>query len=151
SRLCAGGFRVMRVSIAWLAAVGAALLVVSPTKLARACGGFFCDSPPAGQPPMPVDQSGETILFFFDGEFVEAHIQIQYVGDPEKFAWLIPLQTTPEVSVGSAQLFLNLLNATVPTVTVTRAVDRCTPNGSTSSSTGCALGGSADEASAGFA
>ena len=96
-----------------------------PVEYAQACGGFFCDSPGGGQPPMPVDQTGETIVFAFDGENVEAHIQIQYTGDPERFAWLIPLQTTPEITVGSAQLFMNLLNSTVPSVSLTQTFTGC--------------------------
>jgi hypothetical protein len=121
--------------------------VFMPVESAQACGGFFCDSPGGGQPPMPVDQTGETIVFAFDGENVEAHIQIQYTGDPERFAWLIPLQTTPEITVGSAQLFLNLLNSTVPSVTVTPTSDACFQSSSDTSGPGCALGGSdSDEA-----
>jgi hypothetical protein len=45
---------------------------------ADACGGTFCDSGPNA---MPVDQTGENILFVIDGTTVEAHIQIQY--DPD--------------------------------------------------------------------
>ncbi len=65
---------------------------------------------------MPVDQTGETILFVIDDGFVEAHIQIQY--DPEteaqQFAWVVPVTALPEFTVGSQQLFANLLNGTVP-------------------------------------
>ncbi len=42
---------------------------------AHACGGTFCDSGPQA---MPVDQTGENILFVMDGTTVEAHVQIQY-------------------------------------------------------------------------
>jgi MYXO-CTERM domain-containing protein len=65
---------------------------------------------------VPVDQKGENILFVVDGGNVEAHIQIQYQGDPEKFAWVLPLPAVPDsISVGSQPLFGNLLGATVPT------------------------------------
>jgi hypothetical protein len=93
-------------------------LALAPTQ-AEACGGTFCD---AGPQVMPVDQSGETILFWIDqngGEpFSEAHIQIQYEGDPERFAWVVPVMAVPEVLVGSQALFDNLLAATVPTLTI---------------------------------
>ncbi|HEY3236040.1 MAG TPA: hypothetical protein VGJ84_15090, partial [Polyangiaceae bacterium] len=46
-------------------------------RTASACGGTFCDSGPTA---MPVDQSGENILFVMNGNTVEAHIQIQYQG-----------------------------------------------------------------------
>ncbi len=98
-----------------------AALALSPSD-AYACGGTFCD---AGQ-PMPVDQSGENILFVVDGEYVEAHIQIQYTGDPEKFGWVIPLQSEPEsIAPGSEVLFQNVLAATVPAYGFTTQRDEC--------------------------
>jgi hypothetical protein len=88
-------------------------------RFADACGGTFCDG---GPQVMPVDQTGETIVFWVDESgsepYTEAHIQIQYEGDAEKFAWIIPVTSVPEVMVGSQQLFDNLLQATVPTFTV---------------------------------
>jgi hypothetical protein len=78
---------------------------------ASACGGTFCDSGPRA---MPVDQKGENILFVTDGTTVEAHVQIQYKGDPSRFAWIVPMPAVPVVTVGSELLFTNLLQATVP-------------------------------------
>jgi hypothetical protein len=61
-------------------------------RLADACGGTFCDG---GPQVMPVDQTGETIVFWVDESgsepHTEAHIQIQYEGDAERFAWIIPV------------------------------------------------------------
>jgi MYXO-CTERM domain-containing protein len=74
---------------------------------------------------MPVDQSGENILFVQSGETIEAHIQIQYEGDPAQFSWVIPLQSVPEFSVGSEPLFQALLGATVPTYQVNQQFDDC--------------------------
>jgi hypothetical protein len=96
-------------------------------RFADACGGTFCDG---GPQVMPVDQTGETIVFWVDESgsepYTEAHIQIQYEGDAEKFAWIIPVTSVPEVMVGSQQLFDNLLQATVPTFTVnTQAASDC--------------------------
>src|SRR5690606_22949815 len=45
-------------------------------------------------------------------------IQIQYEGEAEQFAWIIPVTAVPEISVGSQALFDNMLTATVPTFTV---------------------------------
>ncbi|WP_434418705.1 DUF2330 domain-containing protein [Nannocystis pusilla] len=93
-----------------------------PATPARACGGFFCDL--VNNQPTPVDQTGENILFAIDeaAGTVEAHIQIQYTGDPLKFGWVIPVTAEPDFAVGSEVLFTNLLAATVPTYsfTVTR-------------------------------
>jgi MYXO-CTERM domain-containing protein len=99
----------------------------SAPRLAAACGGTFCDGRPQpnGQPPMPVDQTGENILFVMEPGMVEAHIQIQYKGQPEKFSWILPVQALPEVEVGSQALFDRLLAATVPTFTVNNQFDTC--------------------------
>ena len=93
-----------------LAALASATTFLTPDT-AQACGGTFCD----GQ-AMPVEQTGENILFVKDGQRVEAHIQIQYNPDTDasQFAWVIPVPTVPEFSVGSQALFDNLLNGSVP-------------------------------------
>ena len=106
--------------------LAAALVFAFTPQLADACGGTFCDS---GPNVMPVDQSGENILFWIDhsgGEpHTEAHIQIQYEGDAERFAWIIPVQTVPEVLVGNQALFDNLLAATVPIFNITTNFQSC--------------------------
>jgi hypothetical protein len=120
---------------------GVAMFASSPEALA--CGGTFCDSGPVGRPPMPVQQTGENVVFVMADGYVEAHVQIQYNGDPARFAWLVPVPAVPEVSVGSDQLFLNLLNGTVPTFTMTSSFQSCSGGGRTSSS-GCGFGSSND-------
>jgi hypothetical protein len=106
-------------------ALAAALVVagvVSQSGEASACGGMFCDSGPTA---MPVDQKGENILFVMDGTTVEAHIQIQYKGDAHRFAWVLPVQSTPVVSVGSQLLFDALLQGTVPRWGYQTVRDQC--------------------------
>ena len=98
--------------MAWAAGGAAALIALFCASEALACGGTFCDSGPTA---MPVDQTGENILFVLDGQTVEAHIQIQYQGEASRFAWVLPLPAVPELRVGSQPLFVNLLNASVPT------------------------------------
>ncbi|MEM7152379.1 MAG: DUF2330 domain-containing protein [Myxococcota bacterium] len=90
---------------------------------AQACGGTFCD---AGPQSMPVDQSGENILFVRDGEDVEVHIQIRYDGEAENFAWVIPLTAVPSFSIGSDALFSNLLTGTVPSYGFNSTRETCT-------------------------
>jgi MYXO-CTERM domain-containing protein len=104
---------------------GACALAVSLIPdTARACGGTFCD---VGPTAMPVDQTGENILFHIGPDFVEAHIQIQY--DPEstaaKFAWVIPVSAVPEFEVGSQLLFDAVLNASVPSYGLSVTNDFC--------------------------
>ena len=94
---------------------------------------------------MPVDQSGESILFWIDSQgdqpHTEAHIQIQYEGDPERFAWIVPVMEVPEVRVSSQAMFDNLLAATVPTISLaTQFVDCFDADFS-----GCGLSVMADE------
>jgi len=99
-----------------------ALGAVSVPGSAEACGGTFCDTGPTA---MPVDQTGENILFVMSPNLVEAHIQIQYQGAPERFAWVIPVQALPEFEVGSQILFNNLLAGTVPSFGFTTTRDDC--------------------------
>jgi len=96
------------------AAAGLVLGLMAAPGPAEACGGTFCDGGPM---TMPVNQTGETILFVLDGAEVEVHIQIAYdpTTDADKFAWVVPVTALPEFSVGSQQLFANLLAGTVPT------------------------------------
>lgn len=104
-----------------LSCLAVALLAAEPDP-ARACGGTFCDSGPQA---MPVDQSGENVLFVMDGKTVEAHVQIQYQGSAERFAWIVPMPKVPDVQVGSALLFNALLQGTVPSYGFTQQTDVC--------------------------
>lgn len=102
----------MKTTLASLAALTSALVLFTPQE-AEACGGTFCD---AGPQQMPVDQTGENILFVMAGDYTEAHIQIQYdpSSEAEQFSWVVPLTEVPEFGVGSELLFDAVLNATVP-------------------------------------
>ncbi|MFO7564816.1 MAG: DUF2330 domain-containing protein [Enhygromyxa sp.] len=107
-----------------LAALPLALLHPTP---AEACGGTFCDTGPNS---MPVDQTGENVLFVIDETHVEAHIQIQYdpKAEADKFAWVIPMQVLPEFAVGSERLFQNLLSGSVPSYGFNTTLEPC-PSG----------------------
>ncbi|MGE0322860.1 MAG: DUF2330 domain-containing protein [Polyangiaceae bacterium] len=142
------GKRLLQVAVWGGVAVGVQLAAVPE---ASACGGTFCDNPGPMQPPMPVDQTGENVVFVMRDGMVEAHIQIQYSGDPDRFAWLIPVPVTPEFRVGSQQMFVNLLNGSVPTFSLTTRFDGCGGGGfsSTSSGSGCAMSSSDSGSAAG--
>ena len=103
---------------------GAVAMTAAP-ELAQACGGTFCDGNiPA---PMPVDQTGENVIFVVGGAESEVHIQISY--DPETnaegFGWLIPLTEVPQFSVGSQPLFDQVLAASVPTYDLNFTSESC--------------------------
>ncbi len=119
-----------RLTLASILVVGS-LALLAPRD-ASACGGTFCDLGPLA---MPVDQTGENILFVLDGTTTEAHIQIQY--DPNtaaKFAWVVPVTSLPEFSVGSDPLFDNALAATVPTYGYSYQFDDCGDGSATNAS-----------------
>ena len=100
-----------------------AVAMASPSE-AEACGGTFCD---AGPQSMPVDQTGENILFAMSETTIEAHIQIQYDPDTEasEFAWVVPVTQIPAFEVSSDQLFINVLNGTVPSYGFTSTFESC--------------------------
>ncbi|GMV40483.1 MAG: hypothetical protein AMXMBFR64_21990 [Myxococcales bacterium] len=94
----------------WSAALALSLavpLVALDATPAEACGGFFCSQ-------VPIDQSGEQIVFAVKEGHVTAHIQISFAGEAEDFAWVVPVASKPEISVGTQSLFTQLRSATEP-------------------------------------
>jgi hypothetical protein len=75
--------------------------------LSVACGGLFCAR-------IPVDQTGEKILFAADGRNVTAHVEIAYKGEAKDFSWILPVPTPPKLEVGTDALFAALRQATQP-------------------------------------
>ena len=107
-----------------LALLGTASVAMTPGT-AEACGGTFCDGGVPG--PMPVDQSGENVIFVIGDTLSEVHVQIQI--DPntnaEQFGWLVPLADVPEFSVGSQPLFDQIRAFSVPTYDITTTFEDC--------------------------
>jgi hypothetical protein len=95
--------------IVWRVAVLSSLLCLLFSSPVTACGGFFCQS------NNPVLQSGEAILFAVDGDTVTMHVQIQYEGPADGFSWILPIPSTPTLSMGTDVLFRSLFDATLPT------------------------------------
>jgi uncharacterized protein (TIGR03382 family) len=85
-----------------VARLSASLLALAAPLLApavaQACGGFFCQN-------VPVDQTGENIVFVADGTTVQAFVQVQFQGEATEFAWIIPTPSLPEVGVSSDAIF----------------------------------------------
>jgi hypothetical protein len=86
---------------------GAALLARAPD--AHACG---CFAQP--DPSVPIVQAGENIAFHMENGVVTAHIQIAYAGPAEEFGWLLPLPSVPTMSIGTDELFVQLIQQTQP-------------------------------------
>jgi len=76
---------------------------------AFACG---CFAPP--NPAVPVVQAGENIAFHMKDGVVTAHIQIQYSGPAEDFGWLLPMPSIPDMTLGTDELFSQLIRTTQP-------------------------------------
>jgi len=94
------------VGLAGLSIATATAFVVPTT--ASACGGFFCNR-------QPIDQSGENIVFAVEEDgTMETHVQILYQGTAEEFAWILPIPSLPEVSVGTDALFQQIRQSTNP-------------------------------------
>lgn len=95
---------------------------------------------------MPVDQTGEDILFVMDEGQVEVHIRVEYEGEAENFAWIIPALSVPtDFNVGSQALFDAIKQATVPTYGITNQADDC----SLDDAQGFGDGGSASDSAGG--
>jgi len=89
---------------AWIAAAGAALSISAVSVRADACGGFFCSR-------SPVDQTAEHILFTVnDDQTVTAYVQIQYVGDKDDFAWIVPAPGIPKLNTDLPDMALRALD-----------------------------------------
>ena len=80
---------------------------LTPSTPAMACGGFFCSQ-------VPVEQTGEQIIFGIDDGKITAQILINYAGEAEDFAWLLPLPAQPEITLGTMAAFQNLGWRTAP-------------------------------------
>ncbi len=75
---------------------------------ASACGGFFCSS-------APVDQQAERILFVQeDSQTWSAYVEIQYQGEADQFAWVVPVPEVPVLDTWYGQAFSALDQATEP-------------------------------------
>jgi len=91
----------------FVAGVGLLATLTGAPQRAEACGGFFCSQ-------VPIDQSGEQIIFSVSQSHVTAHIQISFQGMAKDFAWVVPVQTKPTLSLGSQAVFAALQRSTQP-------------------------------------
>jgi hypothetical protein len=137
----------MRTSLPLLGGVLLGALV--PGSHAVACGGLFCNQPVNLFGPPPVAQTAENVLFAMErapnGQMrLEAHVQIFYAGDADKFSWVVPVDSMPSLDVGTNQLFGALLPVTQPTFGV-----RWRQEGSCKSPSAAGAGGSGGGGSGG--
>jgi hypothetical protein len=110
-----------RLALLGAMAVAAAASPMMLERPASACGGLFCNAPPANPfQPLPVAQNGENVVFAITKDpaggapTIDAHIQILYTGDAAKFSWVVPVEAVPTLSTGTDRLFSQLAAATQP-------------------------------------
>ncbi len=72
---------------------------------AAACGCFAPPIPEAASDSFAVNQQAEQIIFEVQEDTISAHVRILYQGDPEQFAWLLPLPSVPDLELSSGLLF----------------------------------------------
>lgn len=84
-------------------------LLVAPA--AWACGGFFCSA-------TPVLQARERVVFEVIGDQTTAYVQIFYSGNDRDFAWIVPVPSTPEVTVGIGDRMFDALESQTRPVVV---------------------------------
>lgn len=90
----------------------AALATFAPTA-ALACGGLFCS---AGPSAAPVDQNAERIIFEVDAGTICAHVQIEYAGAADEFAWIVPVPEVPDLEESDEDFFRELDGLTAPQI-----------------------------------
>ena len=98
-----------------LSTAALALAATLTPNRAEACG---CLSPPdpvaLDTNNFAVNQQAEQIIFEVGEETVSAHVQIRYAGDPEQFAWIVPVPNVPDLELSHTIAFGMIDEETAP-------------------------------------
>lgn len=104
-----------------LPAIATAAMLLVPAADALACG---CFSPPVPESleddSYAINQLSEQIIFEVEDGHVTAHVSIRYEGEPESFAWMVPVPSVPDLDLSPAALFGLIDDATAPIVSIRR-------------------------------
>ncbi len=111
----------MKRAIACLAAVA---LWAAPVREARACGGCFHETP-IQQSQSATQVTGHRMILSLGQKQTTLYDQIQYVGEPSSFAWVLPIKGTATVGLSSDAVFAALDNKSQ--VRVDSPVINCPP------------------------
>jgi MYXO-CTERM domain-containing protein len=112
----------MRLSSPLVLAVPFALLAITPAPDAAACGGCFHDDI---QQMENTQVSGHRMIFSISPQQTTLWDQIEYVGTPSSFAWVLPTKGLVDVGISSDALFGNLDAST--NVTINSPLISCPP------------------------
>jgi hypothetical protein len=94
----------MRLHKSLLVALPLLALALVPIRDAAACGGCFPDLSQVGQTQV----SGHRMVLSISKTKTTLWDQITYAGDPQSFAWVLPIKGTVDVGVSSDAFFGNL-------------------------------------------
>ena len=114
-------------SLALLTCLGSLALWAQPRSAAASGGVFARSSAPAGS----LTQTDASVIYWIDDSgdelHTEAHMQLSYTGEPEDFAWVIPVPQGTELRTSSRELFENVLGFTskVHLLDTSGFVDNC--------------------------
>ena len=101
----------MRIQSSFLVGLAVAAIVLIEAPSAKACGGCFV-------PPGPSTQvTAHRMAFALSSKRTVLWDQIQYVGAPSQFGWVLPIRGAVDVGVSSDELFQRLEDVTRPIVT----------------------------------
>ncbi len=92
-------------SLVGLASCLAAAAFFLVADRADACGCFAPPLPTPEAADFAVNQQAEQIIFEVQEGTISAHVRIFYQGDPEEFAWLLPMPTVPDLALSNGLLF----------------------------------------------
>ena len=121
----------MRLSAALVLAIPFSALVLAPAREAAACGGCFHNDV---QQMENTQVSGHRMIFSISKTKTTLWDQIQYVGVPSSFAWVLPIKGLVSVGLSSDALFGNLDDGTK--VTVNSPLISCPPDPCVDSNSG---------------
>jgi hypothetical protein len=93
-----------------------AALLVANAPDARACGGCLLATPVAGGSQSPSVVTDHRIVLSLSGSSTTLWDQLEYQGDPDGFAWVLPVRGPVTVGVGSDRFVDALDRLTVPTI-----------------------------------
>lgn len=100
-------------------ALAGAIATLTPSD-ARACGGCFHAQPAPGTTQSPSVVTDHRMVVALASNMTTLWDQIEYAGDPEEFAWVLPVRGGVTVGLGSDEFINALDQQTAPQITAPR-------------------------------
>lgn len=110
--------RALEITAASLALAGS--LSIAELRDARACGGCFHAQPAPGTTQSTSVVTDHRMVVALGNNLTTLWDQIEYAGDPEEFAWVLPIRGGATVGLGSDEFINALDQQTAPTILAPR-------------------------------